>query len=124
MVAAPRAGAALPVLQSLHLFHVDALNATWGGNIQERPVGLAGISYTTAPFTERNTTRAGVPLAPNGNFRIDNVVKPAPATCASPVLLIRNAANQNWFAAGIPVRPEVPEQQQPDSSLMLSPFMR
>jgi hypothetical protein len=26
---------------------------------------------------------------------------PAPSSCATPVLLIRNAGNQNWFAAGI-----------------------
>jgi hypothetical protein len=26
---------------------------------------------------------------------------PAPSSCATPVLLIRNAGNKNWFAAGI-----------------------
>jgi hypothetical protein len=29
------------------------------------------------------------------------VLSDAPTTCASPVLLIRNADNLNWFAAGI-----------------------
>jgi hypothetical protein len=29
------------------------------------------------------------------------VLTPAPADCASPVLLIRNAVNSSWFAAGI-----------------------
>src|SRR5215470_10680715 len=51
--------------------------------------------------TAHNSALAGVPLAPNGDFRIDDILSPAPpATCTSPVLLIRNAANQTWFAAG------------------------
>ncbi len=42
-----------------------------------------------------------VPLEPNGDFRIDDVLNPAPPdVCASPVLLIRNPAGA-WFAAGI-----------------------
>jgi hypothetical protein len=42
-----------------------------------------------------------VPLEANGDFRIDDVLTPAPpAECASPVLLIRNPAGA-WFAAGI-----------------------
>jgi hypothetical protein len=47
---------------------------------------------------------ATVPLAANGDFRIDDMLtNPTamfPSTCASPVLLIRNAGNA-WFAAGI-----------------------
>src|SRR6476660_3049267 len=51
---------------------------------------------------------AGVPLAPDGDFVIDdflagNVSLPTP--CESPVLLIRNGAVAGqgvWFAAGIP----------------------
>lgn len=62
------------------------------------------ICEAVAPFTERSTTLAGVPLEPNGDFRIDDVLTPAPMDCASPVLLIRNAANLGWFAAGIPRR--------------------
>ena len=43
-----------------------------------------------------------VPLEPNGDFRIDGVLSPAPpAVCANPLLLIRNPAGA-WFAAGIP----------------------
>jgi hypothetical protein len=47
-----------------------------------------------------------VPLEPNGDFRIDDVLRSAtgelpPNPCASPVLLIRNPAG-SWFAAGIP----------------------
>jgi hypothetical protein len=62
------------------------------------------ICETVAPFTQRNTNLAGVPLAANGDFEIDDVLSPAPppaSSCATPVLLIRNAGNQNWFAAGI-----------------------
>ena len=60
------------------------------------------ICEAAAPFTERSTTLAGVALEAGGDFRIDDVLSSVPAECASPVLLIRNAANQAWFAAGIP----------------------
>jgi hypothetical protein len=59
------------------------------------------ICEASAPFVERSTSRTGVPLAPNGDFRIDDVLDPAPSDCASPVLLIRNLGGA-WFAAGIP----------------------
>jgi len=59
------------------------------------------ICETASPFVERNTDATGVPLEPNGDFRIDDILSPAPNGCASPVLLIRNAANRAWFAAGI-----------------------
>ena len=76
-----------------------------GGNNVGRATGqnvfATLICEAAAPFTERNSDLAGVPLGPNGNFEIDDVLSPAPTTCASPVLLIRNAANMNWFAAGI-----------------------
>lgn len=62
------------------------------------------ICEAAAPFVERSTAAAGVPLEANGDFRIDDVLTPAPSDCASPVLLIRNAANRAWFAAGIPKR--------------------
>ncbi len=43
-----------------------------------------------------------VPLEPNGDFRIDDVLTPAPPNpCPTPVLLILNPAGA-WFAAGIP----------------------
>jgi len=62
------------------------------------------ICETAAPFTERST--AGVPLEPNGDFRINDRIS-VPSDCASPVLLIRNATPnaagvRGWFAAGIP----------------------
>ncbi len=78
-----------------------------GGNA----IGLNGnasvfatlICEAVAPFTERSTNAAGVALAPNGDFRIDDVLVPTPpAECASPVLLIRTTASGAWFAAGIP----------------------
>ncbi len=64
------------------------------------------ICEAVAPFIERSTNAAvGVALEPNGDFRIDDVLVPAPpADCASPVLLIRQVAppTSPWFAAGIP----------------------
>jgi hypothetical protein len=48
------------------------------------------------------TTTTPVPLAPNGDFDIDDMLTPAPPNpCASPVLLIRNGSGAAWFAAGI-----------------------
>ena len=76
-----------------------------GGNNAGRATGQSVfatlICEAVAPFTERNTTLTGVPLAPNGDFEIDDMLFPAPNGCASPMLLIRNAAGLNWFAAGI-----------------------
>jgi hypothetical protein len=77
-----------------------------GGNNVGRATGQSVfatlICETAAPFTERNSDLAGVPLAANGDFKIEDVLEPPPpADCASPVLLIRNVANSNWFAAGI-----------------------
>jgi hypothetical protein len=60
------------------------------------------ICEAAAPFTELNTTATGVPLAANGDFRIDDTLTPTASECASPVLLIRSAGNRSWFAAGIP----------------------
>src|SRR3954469_24718117 len=59
------------------------------------------ICEATAPFVERSTPAAGVPLDPNGDFRIDDILNPAPTDCPSPALLIRSAGNGSWFAAGI-----------------------
>jgi hypothetical protein len=87
-----------------------------GGNNVGRATGQSVfatvICEAATPFTERNSSfvvgvppapnSGGVPLDPNGNFKIDDVLTPAPPeSCASPVLLIRNVANLNWFAAGI-----------------------
>ena len=76
-----------------------------GGNNTGRATGQRVIATliceAAAPFVQRSTTAAGVPLADNGDFEIDDVLSSVPAECASPMLLIRNAANLGWFAAGI-----------------------
>lgn len=63
---------------------------------------FCGSASTATAFDE-----PGVPLAANGDFRINDFLSSAPPTpCISPVLLIRSgaAAGQGaWFAAGIPV---------------------
>jgi hypothetical protein len=71
-----------------------------GTNANQR-VFATLICEAVAPFVERNTNTAGVPLEADGDFRIDDTLNPAPADCASPVLLIRNTGGV-WFAAGIP----------------------
>jgi hypothetical protein len=71
-----------------------------GQNANQR-VFATLICEAGLPFVERNTDVAGVPLDPDGDFRIDDVLNPAPQDCASPVLLIRNTGGV-WFAAGIP----------------------
>jgi hypothetical protein len=71
-----------------------------GTNANQR-VFATLICEAAAPFVERNTNVAGVPLDADGDFRIDDVLSPAPQDCASPVLLIRNTGGV-WFAAGIP----------------------
>ena len=60
------------------------------------------LCEAAAPFVERSTAFAGVALEPNGDFRIDDTLNPAPSACPSPVLLIRSSSNGLWFAAGIP----------------------
>jgi hypothetical protein len=76
-----------------------------GGNNAGRATGqrvFATLICETAGFVERNTTLTGVPLTTEGDFKINDVLDPWPsADCPSPMLLIRNAANRGWFAAGI-----------------------
>jgi len=74
-----------------------------GGNANAN-VFATLICEAAAPFVERNTTAAGVALEPDGDFKIDDILDQPPGDCPSPVLLIRNAANRSWFAAGIPRR--------------------
>jgi hypothetical protein len=77
-----------------------------GGNNVGRTTGQSVfatlICEAAGPFTERSTDLAGVPLAANGDFKIDDVLTPIATDCASPILLIRNADGLAWFAAGIP----------------------
>ena len=58
------------------------------------------ICEAAAPFVEHNTSFS-VPLAPNGDFRIEDTLADAPSECASPLLLIRTSSNGTWFVAGI-----------------------
>jgi hypothetical protein len=76
-----------------------------GGNNAGRATGqfvfATLICEAAAPFTEHSTNLAGVPLADNGDFAIDDVLTTVPASCDSPMLLIRNASGLAWFAVGI-----------------------
>jgi hypothetical protein len=72
------------------------------GGTANQSVFATLICEAAAPFILHNTTVTGVPLQPNGDFVIDDVLTPVPTACASPVLLIRNVPG-TWFAAGIPV---------------------
>jgi hypothetical protein len=77
-----------------------ALVLTPAGGTATLEVFATLICENVAPFVERNTNP--VPLAADGDFRIDDVLSPwPPASCNTPVLLIRNAGNRTWFAAGI-----------------------
>jgi len=82
-----------------------------GGNNAGRPppgakVIATLICDTATPFKQFSTASAGVALSPTGDFQINDTLKngttlpPVPCT-ASPMLLIRNAANLGWFAVGI-----------------------
>jgi len=71
-----------------------------GQNANQR-VFATLICEAAAPFIDHSTDVTGVPLEPNGDFRIDDVLNSVPQDCASPVLLIRNTGGV-WFAAGIP----------------------
>lgn len=90
-----------------------------GGNNIGRATGQSVFATlfcgAAEPFTEHSTNPAGVPLTDEGDFVIRDVFTPVPPTpCDSPVLLIRNAANQSWFAAGIPrVRNVQPDEELP-----------
>jgi hypothetical protein len=73
------------------------------GQTANQSVFATLICEANAPFVERSTAFTGVPLEPDGDFRIDDSLNPAPSECPSPVLLIRSTANGGpWFAAGIP----------------------
>jgi hypothetical protein len=77
-----------------------------GGNNIGRATGQSVFATLMcgdqATLTEHHSDLTGVPLDANGDFTIDDVLAPPPPEmCVSPVLLIRNAANFGWFAAGI-----------------------
>jgi hypothetical protein len=70
-----------------------------GQNANQR-VFATLICEATSPV-ERSSAFTGVALEPNGDFEIDDVLDSTPASCPSPVLLVRSASNGLWFAAGI-----------------------
>jgi hypothetical protein len=80
-----------------------------GGNNAGRATGqnvfATLICATAEPFSQHSTNTAGVTLADNGDFKIDDVLTPLPlpsaANCPSPMLLIRTSGSGNWFAVGI-----------------------
>ncbi len=77
-----------------------ALVVTPSGGTASLQVFATLICENVPPFVERNTKP--VPLSAEGNFRIDDVLSPAPpASCNTPVLLIRNSPGGGWFSAGI-----------------------
>src|SRR5262245_125253 len=71
-----------------------------GGNANANV--FATLICDAAGTLVHSTTLTGVKLEPNADFKIEDSLSPRPLDCASPVLLIRNANNQAWFAAGIP----------------------
>ena len=78
----------------------SALVVTPSGGTATLTVFATLICENAAPFVERNTKP--VPLSAEGNFSINDVLSPAPpASCNTPVLLIRNSPGGGWFAAGI-----------------------
>jgi len=70
-----------------------------GQNANQRV--FATLICEVASPVERSSALTGVALEPNGDFEIDDVLDSVPASCPSPVLLIRAASNGTWFAAGI-----------------------
>src|SRR5690349_5785586 len=52
------------------------------GQTANQSVFATLICEPAAPFVERSTTLSGVRLAPNGDFRIDETLNPAPSECA------------------------------------------
>src|SRR6266446_2410315 len=98
---------------------VDGRGLLLGGGNAIASNGNASVFATliceaVAPFTQGSTDLAGVPLAANGDFRIDDVLVPAPPPdCDSPVLLIRETRGGTWFAAGIPKSSIGPDRDSP-----------
>ena len=65
--------------------------------------GAPGPGGSLGTATAHSSDLAGVPLDPNGNVEIDDVLMPAPPSpCDNAALLIVTPGNHHWFAAGIP----------------------
>ncbi|MDB5953768.1 hypothetical protein [Ramlibacter sp.] len=73
-----------------------------GGNGIGTNAGQSVKAIVFCNGVRSETAAAGVPLEPDGDFRIEDQLVPTPAgPCATATLLITNLANR-WFAAGIP----------------------
>jgi hypothetical protein len=87
----------------------EGLVLAGGSNVGRATGQLVFASLFCGSTEYRSDFENGVMLAPNGNFRIGDVLTDASGdplaltSCDSPVLLIRSTAppNMNWFAAGI-----------------------
>jgi hypothetical protein len=111
---APVVVSALALLSSSAV--ADDTLARFKGGIGVIPVSSGVGTGATAEVVNRNIVRnvqpAGQPwvirdldatVKTDGGIQVINdLLSPAPAACNSPVLLIRNAGNLAWFAAGIP----------------------
>jgi hypothetical protein len=65
--------------------------------------GAPGAGGSLGNATAHISDPAGVPLDPNGDVEIDDVLTPAPPSpCDRPALLIATPGTHHWFAAGIP----------------------
>ena len=65
--------------------------------------GTPGAGGSLGNATAHSSDPAGVPLDPNGDVAIDDVLTPAPPSqCDSPALLMVTPGTHHWFAAGIP----------------------
>jgi hypothetical protein len=103
----------IPAGQPWVIRHLVA-RVTTNGNIRVKGEGLiraGGNIGTTSEDPLFATLFCGsvahnsgaVQPEPDGDFRIEGALNPAPPIpCDNPVLLIRNAETGNWFAAGIP----------------------
>jgi hypothetical protein len=72
-----------------------------GTNSNDSVVVTLTCAAAGAPVTAFSTDPEGVPLEPNGDFRIDAQLDATPSECASPVLLIRSHRTGRWLAAGV-----------------------
>ncbi len=76
-----------------------------GGNIGRNGGQSVRASLFCGPaaIATEHSTDPAIALEPDGDFRIDDVLAPAPPVpCTDAVLLIRSGGSGAWFAAGIP----------------------
>jgi hypothetical protein len=65
--------------------------------------GAPGLGGSLGNATAHSSDPAGVSLAANGDFRIEDFLTPGPpAPCENAALLIATPGTPHWFAAGIP----------------------